>query len=234
MPGSRCTNRPRDRFRNAVRTHLDRAEPGSLAAMMARIPADGRTDPVDQVPQWLFAYDPAGAVAYRALALLTAYPDELARVRAEIAERDLTEPQDLPRLRAAILESVRLWPTTPLLLRDTTAPTTWGESTLPAGTAMIIPTWFLHRDDCTRDDADRFHPEQWLDGGAHEDWSLVPFSAGPAACPGRELVLFTASTFLAVLLRDLDPAPPAELSGGEPLPKGLDPFALRFPVRTMR
>jgi cytochrome P450 len=224
----------RDRFRNAVRTHLDRAEPGSLAAMTARNPADGGTDPVDQVPQWLFAYDPAGAVAYRALALLTAYPDELARVRAEIAERDLTEPHDLPRLRAAILESVRLWPTTPLLLRDTTVPTTWGGSTLPAGTAMIIPTWFLHRDDRTRDDADRFHPEQWLDGSAREDWSLVPFSAGPAACPGRELVLFTASTFLAVLLRDLDPEQPAELSGGEPLPKGLDPFALRFPVRAIR
>jgi cytochrome P450 len=99
---------------------------------------------------------------------------------------------------------------------------------------MIIPTWFLHRDDRTRDDADRFHPEQWLDGSAHEDWFLVPFSTGPAACPGRELVLFTASTFLPVLLRDLDPAPPAELSGGEPLPKGLDPFALRFPVRAMR
>jgi hypothetical protein len=38
--------------------------------------------------------------------------------------------------------------------------------------------------------------------------------------PRAELVLFTASTFLAVLLRDLDPAPPAELSGGEPLPRG--------------
>jgi hypothetical protein len=52
--------------------------------------------------------------------------------------------------------------------------------------------------------------------------------------PRAELVLFTASTFLAVLLRDLDPAPPAELSGGEPLPRGLDPFALRFAVRTRR
>jgi hypothetical protein len=51
----------RDRFRNAVRTHLDRAEPGSLATMTARNPADGRTDPVDQVRRPL----PPGAVAGR-------------------------------------------------------------------------------------------------------------------------------------------------------------------------
>jgi hypothetical protein len=77
-----------------------------------------------------------------------------------------------------------------------------------------------------------FHPDQWLDGSMREDRSLVPFSAGPAVCPGRELVLFTASTFLAVLLRDLEIGPSRELQGAPPLPRGLDPFALRLTARS--
>ncbi|WP_308259346.1 cytochrome P450 [Pseudonocardia sp. H11422] len=220
------------RLRNRLRTHLDRAEPGSLAAMIATVPATPETDAVDQVPQWLFAFDPAGAVALRALALLAAHPNETARVRADLDGRDLDTPQDLPRLRAAVLESVRLWPTTPLLLRDTTAPTDWNGAALPAGTAVLIATSYFHRDDRSRPDADRFDPDQWLDGRAAGDWSLVPFSAGPASCPGRELVLFTTSTMLAALLEHHTHTvlPPTKLDPAHPLPRGLDPFAVRLAV----
>ncbi|MHA6794439.1 cytochrome P450 [Pseudonocardia bannensis] len=218
------------RLRNRLRTHLDRAEPGSLAAMVASVPVTPETDAVDQLPQWLFAFDPAGAVALRALALLAVHPEETARVRADLEGRDLDTPQDLPRLRTAVLESVRLWPTTPLLLRDTTAPTEWNGATLPAGTAVLIATSYFHRDDRVRSDADRFDPDQWLDGRGDDDWSLVPFSAGPGTCPGRELVLFTTSTFLATLLEGHNHTvlPPTDLDPSRPLPRGLDPFAIRL------
>ncbi|MGI5131583.1 cytochrome P450 [Pseudonocardia sp. CA-107938] len=217
-----------ERLRRRLQRYVDEAAPGSLAELLAAQP-DGIADPVGQIPQWLFAFDPAGAVALRALALLVAHPDELAAVRAELAGRDLDAPQDLPRLRAAVLESARLWPTTPLVLRDTTEPTTWAGETLPAHTAMVVPAWFLHRDDQVRADADRFHPEQWLDGSAQADWSLLPFSAGPAACPGRELVLLVASTVLATLLDAGDVTAAAGVPDGGPgLPRGLDPYALQF------
>jgi cytochrome P450 len=218
----------RDRLRARLRGYVDRAEPGSLAHLVATTPTPDGTDPVDQIPQWLFAYDPAGAVTLRALALLAAHPDELVRAQAELGEPGT--PQELPRLRAAVLESVRLWPTTPLLLRETTTPTEWGTATLPTDTTILVPTWYLHRDDRTRADADRFVPHQWLDGTADHDPALVPFSAGPARCPGRELVLFTTSTFLATLLhgRDVRQLPPARLDAARPIPRGLDPFTLRF------
>ncbi|MFR9802298.1 cytochrome P450 [Pseudonocardia sp. RS010] len=221
----------RERFRARVREHLERAEPGSLAGMIAGTPADPQVDVVDQVPQWLFAFDPAGAVALRALAALVAHPAELARVREEIADRDLGLAQDLPRLRAAVLESVRLWPTTPLLLRETTRPVRWAGGELEGRTALVIPTWFLHRDGRTRADANRFSPEQWLDGGAQEDPALVPFSAGPGHCPGRQLVLFTTSLFLAHLLRgrELELRVP-EIDARAPLPAGMDPFTVRLRV----
>ncbi|MBW0106304.1 cytochrome P450 [Pseudonocardia sp. KRD291] len=231
----------RRQFHDGVARHLDRAETGSLAEMIASLSeqhpgteGSGTEDlaPTDQVGHWMFAFDPAGAVTLRALALLAADPHLRGRVRAELAGRDLNQPQELPLLRAVVLESVRLWPTTPLLLRQTTQPTTWGAGELPTGTAMIIPTWFLHRDDRSRSDADRADPDQWLDGSAAQDWMLTPFSGGPGVCPGRELVLFTASTVLATLLEEHHHVllPPERFAARGPLPRGLDPYSLRFGV----
>lgn len=200
-------------LRAGLRRHLDRAGPGSLAEMIAATAPGPEIEPADQVAHWLFAFDAAAAVTLRALALLAAHPD---------ADRDG------PGLRAAVLESARLWPTTPLILRDTTAETPWG----PAGTAVAIPTWYLHRDSAHRADADRFAPGQWRDRRADADPGLVPFSAGPAACPGRDLVTATAATALGVLLDGRgyasDPALPG---GGRPLPRGLNPYALRLAAR---
>jgi len=63
---------------------------------------------------------------------------------------------------------------------------------------------------------------------------LVPFSAGPAECPGRDLVLFTTSSVLAHLLDtfDIRLSSQPELSPGEPLPMTLNQLTLNFAVTT--
>lgn len=67
---------------------------------------------------------------------------------------------------------------------------------------------------------------------ARDDWRLAPFSGGPGVCPGRELVLFVASTVLASLLEQHHHVllPPERFRADEPLPRGLNPYALRFGV----
>ena len=163
--------------------------------------------------------------SFRALALLAAHPDDAARARDEVTEGTL----ELPFLRACVLESVRLWPTTPAILRDTTAAVRLGAATVPPGAAVMIFAPLFHRDPhlaC----ADRFCPDLWRDRRASDEWPLVPFSAGPADCPGRNLVLLTASSLLARLMGDGTPrqARPALLRADEPLPATLSPFRLRF------
>jgi cytochrome P450 len=227
----------RERFFRQLRGHLDRAEPGSLAGVIAETPTTDVTRPEQQVPQWLFAYDAATWAGFRTLALLAAHPAQASRLRAELSDVALDQPHQLPGLRAAILESLRLYPTTPAILRDTTARTSWSTGTLPAGTGLVIFATFFHRDDRRVPYAHRFAPEVWEGrtggrelGDLTEDWPLLPFSGGPAVCPGRNLVLLTTSAFLAVLLTRLAP----ELEGGHPLlaggplPGSLDPFSLRF------
>lgn len=220
----------RERFMARLRTHLRRAEPDSLAGMLADIPGRRATDREGQVPHWLFAFDAAGIAAFRTLALLATHPAHRARAREELSA---WETGTLRYLRACVQESVRLWPTTPVVLRDSTTETMWPGGVLPAGTAFLILSSFFHRDEWTLPYADRLTPEIWLDGRA-SDGPLIPFSAGPAACAGRNLVLFLTSSLLAALLdaadfRLLSP----RLDHRHPLPRTLNHFSLRFATRRL-
>ncbi|MFI6368042.1 cytochrome P450 [Nocardia sp. NPDC050630] len=196
----------RDRFFDRLYRRVESAPPDSLAGALATIPSGAATDPVGQIPHWLFAFDAAGIAVTRALALLSTHPEQQARAAIEADEP--TRPDLRKYLRACVLESVRLWPTTPTILRDTTEDTRWGrgehEFTIDAGAALMIPVPAFHRDPDLLPFADEFVPDIWLDGRAQRYPQLVPFSAGPAECPGRNLVLFITSTLLAHLLSTAD------------------------------
>ncbi len=219
----RRTSRRR-RFLRRVEAYVDRAEPGSLAQLVASTPAHPRTEPVQQIPQWLFAADAGAWSSVRALALLSTFPGATTRAREELGSAP-----HLPYLRACVLESLRLWPTTPLILRDTTEDTDWERGTLPTGSSVVIFAPFFHRDERHLPEAHRFAPELWLRERAADEWPLVPFSAGPAMCPGRDVVLLLASTVLGHLVAERDyTVRGAPLHAGRPVPGSLSPFALRF------
>ena len=224
--------RLRERFLRRLDAYLDVADPATLAGLLADTPAAAGIEPAHQVPQWLFASDPAGMVTFRTLALLATHPEHAQRAREELGGRDLSTPQDLPYLRACVLESVRLWPTTPIILRDSTVETTWTGGIVPARTAFVILAPFFHRDEQTLPYADRFEPEIWLDGRADNNPALVPFSAGPGACPGRNLMLYVSSTLLATLIQrqDFQLTAPSPVDPPRALPRTLNNFALRFAV----
>jgi cytochrome P450 len=220
----------RRRFQRRLNAHLDRADDGSLAHALADTHASPDVDSHGQVPHWLFAFEAAGIVTYRALGLLAAHSEHVERAREELAAADLSQPQTLDFLRACALESVRLWPTTPMILRETTTDTTWRGVNHPSGTTVLIYTPFFHRDARTLPYADRFEPDIWLDGRAQANPALVPFSAGPGVCPGRNLVLLVASTVLAAVLEHHDIAPDSSGRLGPEVPATLNHFDLRLKV----
>ncbi|MCP3804386.1 hypothetical protein NLX83_34475 [Allokutzneria sp. A3M-2-11 16] len=107
----------REIFLRDIRSYVDRAEPGSLAERIAQLPKSADVRPESQVAHWLFAFDAAGMATFRTLALLASHP---------------SIPRDQDHLRASVLESLRLWPTTPLVLRDSTVD----------GSTLLIPAPF--------------------------------------------------------------------------------------------
>ncbi|MFC9088263.1 cytochrome P450 [Nocardiopsis dassonvillei] len=244
----------REEFLGRVRANIERAEPGSLAARLvagsaaaksaagcphggggqdrgATAPGgDGQgadVHPEDQVAHWLFAFDAAAVAAFRSLALLTSLSPSAHAAREEADGR---EGLDLPLLRATVRESVRLWPTTLMVIRESTRETAWREEVFEAGTAFLVVSSYFHRDSSRLPYADAFEPEVWLDGRAEAEPGIVPFSYGPAGCAARDLVPLTVSLFLRALLRGrnltrVDAGGPLPASG---LPASLNHFALRF------
>lgn len=222
----------RERFLERVREYLQRAESGSLAQVIAETPSGDRTAPEDQVAHWLFAFDPGGMTTFRALALLAAHPEHGVKAREEIRERTGSDRQYLPFLRSCVLESLRLWPTTPLVLRETTEETLWETGVMPLNTSVAIFAPVFHRDEDRLAEANRFSPGLWEADQPSRNWPLVPFSAGPGVCPARHLVLLLTSTMLSALLGDRDVRlnPPSTLDPRKPMPGTLNHLSLRFEV----
>jgi cytochrome P450 len=211
-------------FVAALGRYVEAAEEDSLASVFADAPQSDVTDPTGQVIHWLFALGDTLAInALRCLALLASHDAERAAALAEF-DAGKAAPFD-----ACLHEAMRLWPTTPMLSRETIRETDWDGVTVPARTQVLIVNTFNHRDRTRHEFADRFAPDAWLTGGAADDWSFNHFSHGPQGCPGVELSLLVGRTMLAAVLRahtvtlsapQLDPA--------KPLPYSLDYFGLKF------
>jgi cytochrome P450 len=224
------------KFRSMVEVHLARGDAGSLAGRIAVMPRSEREDAADQIAHYLFAFDPGGMVTFRALALLAAHPDALARLRVE-AEATGADRAMLPFARATFLEAVRLWPTTPVILRQCTRDTDWDGATMAKGTNVIVFAPFFHRDD-DLPFAHRFAPEIWLEKdparpvstAVDGPFALVPFSYGPGRCPAADLVPMVGSTMLAAIARSRTPhlAAPERLRADAPMPSLLDNYTLAF------
>lgn len=222
--------RTRERFLARVGHELAHAEPGSLAAVLAAAPKGDGAEPAEQVPQWLFAFDPAGMATFRALTVLATHPEAMAVARDEVYG-DESGRRFLPYLRAVVLESLRLWPTTPMILRQTTAPVQWAQGRMPAKCGVLIYSPYFHRDERHVQGAHDFSPERWL-SGEQDDWPLVPFSDGPVVCPGKQLVLLLTSAALASLVHghDFGVENGQALDPARPLPSTLDNFSVRLRV----
>jgi hypothetical protein len=223
----RPRTRLRERFFSRLYSYAEAADPHSLIGALAQLPAHGSVDPVGQVPHWLFAFDAAGMAALRAAAVLTARPEE--QERCETGE--LEQVQLRPFLRACVLESVRLWPTTPAILRELTEDTTFRDGArFASGSSVLTIASAFHRDPELLPFAHDFVPDIWLDGRAQNHPQLVPFSAGPAECPGRNLVLFITSTVLAHLLTlmRLQLRSRPSLDPQQPLPVTFNQFGVVF------
>ncbi|HLL85830.1 MAG TPA: cytochrome P450, partial [Thermoleophilaceae bacterium] len=133
----------------------------------------------------------------------------------------------LPYLEGCLSEAMRLWPTTPLLVRETTREVTLAGESLDEGTQVMIVNTFNHRDPETVDEADLFRPERWEGGG--RDLRFNHLSNGTQDCPGGPLVYLLGKAVLAHTLARYDVelvGPP--LDPGRPLPYMLDHFETRF------
>lgn len=225
----------RKAYINRLEKHLMRAEDGSLAAALAKTPKPDGAAPCSQATHWIFAFDAGAIAAFSALALIATHEN----VRSRAIEEALAAPTQqgpspmFPFLRSCLLEALRLWPTTMIVHRQTTEPTSWNGATMAEGTSLLLFAPYFHRDDRRLQFANRFAPEIWMDGPGQTKLPLIPFSAGPGECPGRHVVLLAGSALLAQLLASssFDLVGSQSLNPQQELPGTLDHFSLELRVR---
>ena len=122
----------------------------------------------------------------------------------------------MPTVRAAFEEAMRLYPPAPSLNRQAVKDDSWtapdGEVVeISAGTTVLVMPWTLHRHELLWDEPRAFKPERFLpeNRGKIDRFQYLPFGAGPRVCIGATFALQEAVIALGVMMHrhryDLQP-----------------------------
>jgi cytochrome P450 len=130
------------------------------------------------------------------------FHEELAAV---VGDRPLG-PDDLaalPYTQAVLLESMRLYPPAWGIERRAVRDQEIGGYVIPAGAAVLMPTFVVNRDERLYPDPLRFDPERFLGAvaAARPDWAYPLFGAGTRKCIGVSFAMLEAVLVLAELGR---------------------------------
>jgi len=162
----------------------------------------------DQCSSMLAAgFETTSRLLFWATYLLALDPVTQGRVRAEVtafpAERvaSLDDLKAWPLLRSVLFETLRLYPAAPTFGRQALVDGEVMGHPIPAGGAVTISPWLMHRHRKLWDAPTAFRPERFIDQPhpwGHE--AFIPFGAGPRVCIGAGFALAEAQVVLASLL----------------------------------
>lgn len=176
----------------------------------------------------LAGQDAVGSALAFAIHLLAENADCQQRARNEIERLDDDDANDgrggdettaistterLGRMRyleQCIKETLRLYPSVPLIARQLSTPIVLGDGRwLPADSNVLIFPYAVHRMSQYYPDAERFDPARF---DAHQceqrpPYAYLPFSGGPRRCIGDRFAMLELQSVLAALLRRFELLP---------------------------
>ncbi|XP_032684458.1 ecdysone 20-monooxygenase-like isoform X1 [Odontomachus brunneus] len=108
-------------------------------------------------------------------------------------------------LRACIMESYRMMPTTPCIARILDEPLELEEYRLEPGTVVLLHTWIAGMNEENFKDASKCQPERWLRPTVPMSPLLVaPFGIGRRICPGKRFADLALELILAKIVREFE------------------------------
>lgn len=167
----------------------------------------------EEVDTFMFeGHDTTTAGIAWALLMLGLNPDWQERVHAEIVDifqdsdraatvQDFTEMKVLDRV---IKETLRLYPSVPIIGRTLSEDVQLGPYTVPAGCTVNVDIHHLHRDEGFFPDPHRFDPDRFLPENAEgrHPYAYIPFSAGARNCIGQKFAVYEEKSILSSIVRN--------------------------------
>lgn len=176
--------------------------------------------------------------------LLDRHPDEQDRLRAELLAATggraptVDDVAKLPRLKAVISETLRLYPPVWMFDRRALGPDDLGGTPVAKGDLVIFCPYAIHRLPALWRDPEAFRPERF-EAGAEEQknkFAYLPFSAGPRTCLGNSFAMIESQIIVGTLLSrfricladaaPVEPKPRVTLRTSRPVILRLEPARL--------
>lgn len=158
----------------------------------------------DQLQTLLIAGHETTAISLAwSLYWLHAHPEKLAKLRAEIdalgPEASPDELAKLPYLDAVCLETLRLHPIVPDVIRKLKKPLVVDGFAVPAGLNVGIVTSVIHQDATLYPNPTAFEPERWL-SKRPTPFEYMPFGGGHRRCVGSAYSDYEMRIVLATIV----------------------------------
>jgi len=186
---------------------------------------------IDNLMAMLFGgYDTSSITLTYAIYMMSQHHDIELKVRKEVMDvlgpkgnptyEDLTSR--LPYCTAVINEVLRLYPPAPVTTRTLVEPLKipvdlrthkdlskredkTAYATLPVGTMMYIPIWWIHRSPDNFSDPELFDPERFFDENRSKQihrFAHIPFSGGARDCVGRRFAMLELVGVFAMIMQN--------------------------------
>jgi cytochrome P450 len=204
-----------DRIIDARAAAPSNSEPPDLFDLLRRAkdPETGksfdRSELRDEVATMISTgHETTALLLFWALYLLASAPDEQEILAAELKDRNFCSENisdslsQLPRARAVIAETLRLYPPIFMLVRQAIEKDQVGDVAIPRGSVVTVAPWVLHRHRRLWRDPDAFDPSRFLpDAPSPPRYAYLPFGAGPRVCVGALFAITQATVVLATLMQ---------------------------------
>ena len=175
-------------------------------------------DIVEEVDTFMFeGHDTVATNIAFCLFLLANHPEVQEKVGRELEEIFEDDPdravefQDLAKMKyleLCVKESLRLFPSIPVMSRCLDAEVLIDGYKIPRGTNIIMLNYHLHRDPDTFRQPNMFKPERMI--GLKQNFSFTPFSAGPRNCIGQKFAMMEIKIIISTILRHFKLQPISE------------------------
>ncbi|XP_065158647.1 cytochrome P450 4c3-like [Atheta coriaria] len=118
----------------------------------------------------------------------------------------LSDLQNMNYMEMTIKETLRLYPSVPMMLRDCIQDIKFRDMTFKKGTQLLIFPFYLHRRPDIFPDPEKFIPERFQAENINKRhaFSYLAFSAGSRNCIGQKFAMLEMKCILGKILRNFE------------------------------